>query len=94
MTALERLIWTGGSWESEKPPAAHRQGAALAPLHTGDALSRLARSCQFGRTSAPVMPQQVQTIRGPKDGAGTLGPWVDAQYSRMMTSRRRTSAAG
>jgi hypothetical protein len=25
-------------------------------------------SCQFGRTSAPMMPQQVQTMRGPKDG--------------------------
>jgi hypothetical protein len=29
------------------------------------------RSCQFGRASAPMMPQHVQTRRGPKDGTGT-----------------------
>ena len=30
-------------------------------------LSLCGRSLQLGRTSAPMMPQQVQTMRGPKD---------------------------
>jgi hypothetical protein len=29
-------------------------------------LSRAGRSCQFGRTSAPMIPQPVQTMRGPR----------------------------
>jgi hypothetical protein len=31
----------------------------------------LLRSTQFGRASAPMIPQTVHTMRGPKDGAGT-----------------------
>ena len=30
------------------------------------------RTLAFGRTSAPMMPQTVQTMRGPKDGTGTV----------------------
>jgi hypothetical protein len=26
------------------------------------------RSCQFGRTSAPIIPQAVKTVRAPKTG--------------------------
>jgi hypothetical protein len=34
-------------------------------------MARTYRSCQFGRTSAPTMPQRVHTIRGPNVGTGT-----------------------
>jgi hypothetical protein len=34
-------------------------------------VSRVGLSCQFGRESAPMMPQRVQTMRGPNDGTGT-----------------------
>jgi hypothetical protein len=30
-----------------------------------------ARSCQFGRASAPIVPQLAHTIRGPNAGTGT-----------------------
>jgi len=33
-------------------------------------LSCSARSCQFGRANAPMMPQEVQTVRGSKAGTG------------------------
>jgi hypothetical protein len=45
-------------------------------------LSLGGRSCQFGRTSAPTIPQPVQTIRGPKDGTGTASP----NLSTFMTA--------
>jgi len=32
---------------------------------------RFGRSRQFGRTSAPMIPQLVQTMRGPNAGTGT-----------------------
>jgi hypothetical protein len=35
-------------------------------------LSGGGRSLQLGRTCAPMIPQFVQTIRGPKDGTGTV----------------------
>ena len=34
-------------------------------------LGRTGRSLQFGRTSAPIIPQLLHTVRGPKDGTGT-----------------------
>ena len=34
-------------------------------------LARTGRSAQFGRASAPMIPQLVHTMRGPKDGTGT-----------------------
>jgi hypothetical protein len=34
-------------------------------------VSRGGCSCQFGRASAPMMPQRVHTIRGPNVGTGT-----------------------
>jgi tripartite-type tricarboxylate transporter receptor subunit TctC len=34
-------------------------------------LSRAGCSCQFGRASAPMIPQRVHTMRGPNDGTGT-----------------------
>jgi hypothetical protein len=37
-------------------------------------LSDFGRSSQFGRASAPMIPHEVHTIRGPKDGTGTASP--------------------
>jgi hypothetical protein len=34
-------------------------------------LSGCGYSCQFGRASAPMMPQPVDTMRGPKAGTAT-----------------------
>jgi len=34
-------------------------------------VSRGGCSCQFGRASAPMIPQRVHTIRGPNVGTGT-----------------------
>ena len=34
-------------------------------------VSRVGRSIQFGRASAPMIPQQAQTIRGPNHDTGT-----------------------
>jgi hypothetical protein len=31
-------------------------------------LPALGRTCQFGRVSAPTIPQLVQIMRGPKEG--------------------------
>jgi len=47
------------------PLGAHRHGAVPAPL------SRAGCSRQFRRVSAPMIPQPVQTMRGPNVGAGT-----------------------
>jgi hypothetical protein len=35
-------------------------------------LPALGRSCQFGRASAPTIPQLMQTMRGPKEGIAML----------------------
>jgi hypothetical protein len=37
-------------------------------------LSVEGRSCQLGRANAPMIPQLVHTIRGPKVGTGTSSP--------------------
>jgi hypothetical protein len=58
-------------------------------------LSRAGFSLQFGRASAPTMPQLVQTMRGPNAGTGTWsGPpsappgGGKASTTRIVTSRR------
>ena len=42
-----------------------------------------ARSCQFGRASAPIAPHTVQTMRGPK--AGTASPSAKAPTSNITS---------
>jgi len=47
------------------------------------------RSLQLGRTSAPMMPQQVQTMRGPKaprrEGTiGRIAPWSNRPARRTV----------
>jgi hypothetical protein len=55
----------GRGGASAMPLDAHRHGAVPAPL------SCAGRSCQFGRTSAPMIPHRVHTMRGPNDGTAT-----------------------
>jgi hypothetical protein len=47
-------------------------------------VSRSSRSFQFGRASAPTMPQTVQTMRGPKAGTATASP----KASTFITASR------
>jgi hypothetical protein len=74
----DRETLTQEDWFSAPVPMA-RQYAERAPLLVGQRrhcapvrLSRGGRSLQRGRASAPMMPQPVQTMRGPKVGTGTL----------------------
>ena len=62
-------------------------------------LSRGGCSCQFGRASAPTMPQRVHTMRGPNVGTGTssdhgsalmIARWWHCQH---VTSSDRTPLA-
>jgi hypothetical protein len=62
------------------------RGAALSWSHRHCTPLRLSRggcSCQFGRASAPTMPQAVYTMRGPNVGAGTSS----GQASALMIAR-------
>jgi hypothetical protein len=57
-------------------PLASAAGYRVAPVAAGHArlpqpACQIYRSPQFGRTSAPTMPQRVHTIRGPNVGTGT-----------------------
>jgi hypothetical protein len=62
--------------QPSKPLGIHRHGAVPGPL------SRAGCSRQFGRASAPMMPQFVHTMRGPNDGTGmSLG-----QLSALSTA--------
>jgi hypothetical protein len=62
-------------------------------------LSRRLCSCQFGRASAPMMPQPVQTMRGPKDGTGTSSGHVSTEsnaerwHNRQLIDSERTPCA-
>jgi hypothetical protein len=47
-------------------------------------LARDGRSVQLGRASAPTIPQPVQTMRGPKDSTGVIGPAVDREHRAMV----------
>jgi hypothetical protein len=51
-------------------------------------LSGGGRSFQFGHTSPPMMPQQVQTMRRRKDGTGT----VSANALTLITASWRQSS--
>jgi hypothetical protein len=60
---------------------AHCHGPMPAPL------SRAGCSRQFGRASAPMIPQRVHTMRGPNDGTGMSsaaaaahGPFCDRYW--------------
>jgi hypothetical protein len=55
-------------------------------------LARDGRSVQLGRASAPTIPQPVQTMRGPKDSTGVIGPAVTAPWwqSQQLTESERT----
>jgi hypothetical protein len=73
------------------PLGAHRHGAVPAPL------SRAGCSRQFGRASAPMIPQRVHTMRGPNDGTGTssdhgsalrIARWWHCQQHTRATARR------
>jgi hypothetical protein len=58
--------WTTGEQPQRPMPlGTHRHGAMPAPL------SPAGCSRQFGRASAPMMPQRVHTMRGPNVGTGT-----------------------
>jgi hypothetical protein len=60
-------------------PAAWRGHRHCTPV----SVSRGGCSRQFGRASAPMIPQRVHTMRGPNDGTGTsLG-----QASALMIAR-------
>src|SRR5260370_36787004 len=55
----------------------HVPGAKYRPFQrhcTPVRLSCSARSFQFGRAYAPMIPQHVQTMRGPKAGTGIVSP--------------------
>jgi hypothetical protein len=50
-------------------------------------------SCQFGRASAPMMPQRVHTMRGPNDGTGTSSDHGSAlRVARWWHSQQHTSS--
>jgi hypothetical protein len=51
------------------------------------------RSRQFGRTSAPMMPQRVHTIRGPNVGTGTSSDhWSALKIARWWHCQQYTSS--
>jgi FG-GAP repeat len=52
-------------------PASFQYQLSSTPWLGPAPLSRAGCSCQFGRASAPMIPQRVQTMRGPNDGTGT-----------------------
>jgi hypothetical protein len=71
------------------PLGTHRHGAVPAPL------SRAGCSRQFGRASAPMMPQRVHTMRGPNDGTGMSSDHGSARWwhCQQHTSIDRTPLA-
>jgi hypothetical protein len=52
------------SWEETR-------GSFNDPISFPVKLPCVGRFCQFGRANAPMIPQTVQTMRGPKVGTGT-----------------------
>jgi hypothetical protein len=58
--------------QAECPVLFGRKTASWTYRHcTPVRLSRCDCPCQFGRASAPIMPQRVHTMRGPNIGTGT-----------------------
>jgi hypothetical protein len=71
-------------------------GAAFSSPHRHCAPLRLSRggcSCQCGRASVPMIPQFVQTMRGPKDGTGTSSDHGSAlRIARWWQIQQHTSS--
>jgi hypothetical protein len=68
-----------------------RRWSRLTAIARRSGLSRSGHSRQFGRASAPMIPQRVQTVRGPNVGTGTwsghgsalrIARWWHSQHDR------------
>jgi hypothetical protein len=74
-------------------PSQHGRSSDSAPRHCVPVrLGRSGRLVQFGRASAPTIPQPVQTMHGPKDTGTSSGQWSTATTAPRWQSQQLTES--
>ena len=88
MRASHSMHWAGrGNLAPADARSAGRDQRLCPPVK----LSCEGRFCQFGRANAPMMPQAVQSILGPKAGTGTSSPKASTLMTASWWHRSQTT---